>query len=345
MSATPEGQRSKRDIAADMAAKLYKLGLEKGGEALAAGETAVKHAAGLGPQPNVVPVSTPDVQSPPRQVQVGWHPVPGAKWFSDSGIGKLITEKINKYPDPTQHWAVLVGEYAHQLWMDENFHIIYTNAKVNLDEWHMFPVGETRFNDDAVRRTAEHVIATMRAERPLYNLISNNCQTYALQLLDAIKAGGGHRFPTTLAVWDQLVGPGKVEDLFNPNHLPELPPARDDDEVTAAQHIMDAETTQLDSHEQQAKLVGAGGVPGDVTAGGDTPAVPAPSDTPVAVPGATPTPAAEPAQAEAAPPATDGERGGQEGQTEDQNDDADAEGDEQKKKKGAFSRFIEAVRK
>jgi hypothetical protein len=48
---------------------------------------------------------------------VGWHPVPGAKWFSDSGIGKLITEKINKYPDPTQHWAVLVGEYAHQLWM------------------------------------------------------------------------------------------------------------------------------------------------------------------------------------------------------------------------------------
>jgi hypothetical protein len=29
----------------------------------------------------------------------------------------MITEKINKYPDPTQHWAVLVGDYAHQLWM------------------------------------------------------------------------------------------------------------------------------------------------------------------------------------------------------------------------------------
>jgi hypothetical protein len=29
----------------------------------------------------------------------------------------MITDKINRYPDPTQHWAVLVGDYAHQLWM------------------------------------------------------------------------------------------------------------------------------------------------------------------------------------------------------------------------------------
>lgn len=38
---------------------------------------------------------------------------------------------------------------------DENFHIIYTNAKVDLTEWHQFPVGRTHFNDDAVRRTGE----------------------------------------------------------------------------------------------------------------------------------------------------------------------------------------------
>lgn len=29
----------------------------------------------------------------------------------------MITEKIHKYPDPTQHWAVLVGDYCHELWM------------------------------------------------------------------------------------------------------------------------------------------------------------------------------------------------------------------------------------
>lgn len=40
----------------------------------------------------------------------------GGKWLAEkSGIGKRITASIGKYPDPTQHWAVLVGEYAHEL--------------------------------------------------------------------------------------------------------------------------------------------------------------------------------------------------------------------------------------
>ena len=70
--------------------------------------------------PNVVPVTEPVLDGPPRSVEVGWHPVGGlaGKWFAEkTGLGKMITEKINKYPDPTQHWAVLVGDYAHQLWM------------------------------------------------------------------------------------------------------------------------------------------------------------------------------------------------------------------------------------
>jgi hypothetical protein len=123
------------------------------------GEIALKHALGLGPGVNVIPVSQPSTNGPPRAVEVGWHPVGGfaGKWFAEkTGLGKIITDKVNKYPDPTQHWAVLVGEYAHQLWMDENFDIIYTNAKIDPKEWHTFPVGETKFNDDALRRTGKH---------------------------------------------------------------------------------------------------------------------------------------------------------------------------------------------
>ena len=122
------------------------------------GELALKHAIGLGAVENIVPISQPSTNAPPRSVEIGWHPVGGltGKWFAEkTGLGKMITEKINKYPDPTQHWAVLVGEYAHQLWMDENFDIIYTNAKVEPNEWHTFPVGETKFNDDALRRTGK----------------------------------------------------------------------------------------------------------------------------------------------------------------------------------------------
>lgn len=89
-------------------------------ESFSKGEMKLKHAVGLGQTPNVVPEGEPKVNEAARQVEIGWHPVGGlaGKWFADrTGLGKMITEKVNKYPDPTQHWAVLVGDYVHQLWM------------------------------------------------------------------------------------------------------------------------------------------------------------------------------------------------------------------------------------
>ncbi|KAH7079337.1 hypothetical protein BKA63DRAFT_508193 [Paraphoma chrysanthemicola] len=181
------------------------------------GDLAFKHAIGLGATENVIPISQPLTSGSPRPVEVGWHPVGGlaGKWFAEkTGLGKMITDKINEYPDPTQHWALLVGEYAHQLWMDENFDVIYTNARIVREEWRTFHVGETCFNDDALRRAGEAVIQQIRSTRPGYNLISNNCQTYVLQLLDAIRVSQVKEFGTTLAVYDRLFGSGKVSDLF-----------------------------------------------------------------------------------------------------------------------------------
>jgi hypothetical protein len=60
----------------------------------------------------------------------------------------------------------------------------------------------------------EAVIQQIRSTRPCYNLISNNCQTYVLQLLDAIRVSQVKEFGTTLAVYDRLFGDGKVSDLF-----------------------------------------------------------------------------------------------------------------------------------
>ncbi|KAJ3939216.1 uncharacterized protein N0V96_010661 [Colletotrichum fioriniae] len=160
----------------------------------------------------------PVINGPSRVVEVGWHPVGGlaGKWFAEeTGLGKMITEKINKYPDPTQHWAVLVGDYAHQLWMDESFHVIYTNERYKREEWRTFTVGETTFNDDAIRRAGEYVIQSIRSRQPVYNLITNNCQTYVLELLDAVKVDGHKDFGTTLAVYERLFSSGKVIDLFS----------------------------------------------------------------------------------------------------------------------------------
>ncbi|KAF4119598.1 hypothetical protein GMORB2_4507, partial [Geosmithia morbida] len=182
------------------------------------GSSSIKKAVGLGKQPNVIPVTKPKFRQRARPVHVGWHPVGGGagKWFAEETVlGKMITDSIKNYPDPTQHWAVLVGGYAHQLWMDENLDIIYTNQKVVPEEWKTFAVGETRFNDDAIRRTGESTIENIRQTAPAYNLITNNCQTYTLHLLDAIKSEGHPEFGTTKAIYDRMFGPGQVKDLFS----------------------------------------------------------------------------------------------------------------------------------
>jgi hypothetical protein len=70
-------------------------------------ELAIKHSAGLGPMPNVIPSGEAIIGGEPRIVHIGWHPVGGfaGKWFAEkTGIGKMISEKVKKYPDPTQHW-------------------------------------------------------------------------------------------------------------------------------------------------------------------------------------------------------------------------------------------------
>lgn len=84
------------------------------------GKLLVQHELGLGKTPNVVPPGEVKIDGEPRTVELGWHPVagPAGKWFAEqTRLGKMITEEIHKSPDPTQHWAVLVGDYVHELWM------------------------------------------------------------------------------------------------------------------------------------------------------------------------------------------------------------------------------------
>jgi hypothetical protein len=82
-----------------------------------------EHALGLGHQPNVIPEAEPHINGEPRTVEVGWHPVPVlGKWFAETGLGKLIEKDTHRFPDPTQHWSVIVGDYCHELWMVSPLH-------------------------------------------------------------------------------------------------------------------------------------------------------------------------------------------------------------------------------
>ncbi|KFY75394.1 hypothetical protein V499_04626 [Pseudogymnoascus sp. VKM F-103] len=234
-----------------------KEGLEKGKEGALKGKIVLEQSLGLGHKPNVVPPGEANINGELRTVQIGWHPVGGlgGKWFAEkTGLGKKITEKINKYPDPTQHWAVLVGGFCHELWMDEHLDVIYINEVVVKDEWHTYEVGTTRFNDEALRQAGEMVIHNMRATRPAYNIISNNCQNFAVLLLDAIKIGAHKEFATSFAVYQAATGAGQIKDLFVDQHPEEQqdqqrPTLHHQDTTQNAQQVMEDNTTKLDNHQ------------------------------------------------------------------------------------------------
>ena len=105
------------------------------------------------------------------------------------------------------------------------------------------------------------VIHNMREKRPAYNVISNNCQTFAVAMLDAIQIGAHQEFATSFEVYQRATGKGLIKDLFVDKHPeeqkvhtgeenadPERPELHRMDTVANAQQVMDAHTTKLDNH-------------------------------------------------------------------------------------------------
>ena len=107
-------------------------------------------------------------------------------------------------------------------------------------------------------------IHQMREKRAAYNLISNNCQNFALNLLDAIQIGAHREFATSFAVYQRATGAGTIKDLFVDKHpeeqqqheaeeqetdeLERPPRLQHSNTMQAAQQVMDEQTTKLDKH-------------------------------------------------------------------------------------------------
>ncbi|KAH8666946.1 hypothetical protein BX600DRAFT_462930 [Xylariales sp. PMI_506] len=224
-------------------------------EELHKGKHKLEKSLGLGQTPSVIPDGEINISGSPRMVEIGWHPVAGlaGKWFAEkTGLGKMITDGVNHFPDPTQHWAVLVGDYCHQLWMDEKLDVIYTNGKIVREEWHTYEVGKTRFNDEALKQAGDMTIFTMREKKPGYNLIDNNCQIFALKLLDSIRIGKHREFATSLEVYKKALSLGNLSELFVADHPDDNPEQRPDTPTEGtmplAEQIMDVETNKMSSH-------------------------------------------------------------------------------------------------
>lgn len=157
---------------------------------------------------------------------------------------------------------------------DEQFHIIYINEVLKRDEWHTFNVGTTRFNDEALRQAgiilltpiwmtcntpltlssaAEMTIHNMQEKQAAYNLISNNCQNFADNLLNAIQVGAHKQFATAFAVYQRATGHGDIKDLFKAD-TGEHPDEQPDSEASEAGHQNVVHTAQQLMHDHTSKL-------------------------------------------------------------------------------------------
>jgi hypothetical protein len=100
------------------------------------------------------------------------------------------------------------------------------------------------------------VIFHMREKRPEYNVISNNCQNFAVAMLDAIQIGAHVEFATSFAVYQAATGKGSIKELFADKHPeeqkinPEMPGLHRTDTVQNAQQVMDEHTTKIDNHKR-----------------------------------------------------------------------------------------------
>ncbi|RDH30696.1 hypothetical protein BDQ94DRAFT_172772 [Aspergillus welwitschiae] len=148
--------------------------------------------------------------------EVGKHSMNFLK--ANTALG--IAFASNNAPDPTQHWGVLVGDYVHQLGLDNGYNY-YTNERYgNYAGWTKYHIGVTRFNDIAIRNAGKNSIILFPAltisftswhksllskliiftgmnvmnEIPeVYHLTENNCQHVATRLLDKVLRDGRKR--------------------------------------------------------------------------------------------------------------------------------------------------------
>lgn len=112
---------------------------------------------GLGKKPNAIPPGPARRNDTPRKIILGWHPVGGVggQVFEKMTMpldGLSMVTQLANTPNPTHHWAVLVGDYIHELNADTSFDVVYQNYRFDAGElWFSKEIGTTRFNDEALR--------------------------------------------------------------------------------------------------------------------------------------------------------------------------------------------------
>ncbi|KDR69149.1 hypothetical protein GALMADRAFT_160688 [Galerina marginata CBS 339.88] len=153
----------------------------------------------VGPGKNVVPKDSPNEKSELRQVLLGRHPVLGP-------IGCFVDKWVRPFKKTEQHWAVFVGGYYHELGVNRKLNVVYRNGKVQVGDktFELEDVGYTIFNDQAIVDAGDIAIGQMD---PKYEVETNNCHKFAINLLTNICLVGRKLLDTSYAPEQQVEGP------------------------------------------------------------------------------------------------------------------------------------------
>ncbi|TFK43225.1 hypothetical protein BDQ12DRAFT_661928 [Crucibulum laeve] len=173
-------------------------------------------SSGLGKGPDKVPPGPINKnESEARRVHIGYHPIGG-------GVGNFFSKALGA-PMWMQHWAVIVGDYYHELNADESMTVVYQNGILKDANFTVTDAGYTTFNDRAIVEAGECFLLTffegelaIKKMDQKYRLKDNNCQKFAIYLLDEICQAGRRKFETSYApsavesapeyIWDKEKG-------------------------------------------------------------------------------------------------------------------------------------------
>ncbi|KAK3951738.1 hypothetical protein QBC32DRAFT_157704 [Pseudoneurospora amorphoporcata] len=173
-------------------------------------QSALAGIIGLGALPSIIPPGREHHHCKKRPVFIAWHPVAdnlGVLFAEHTRLGQAITKEMGEFPDPTNHWAVIVGDqdtdYYHELWMEKDFTVVNQHGLVGTQKWtNKLQVGETGWNDQAVLAASNKAIKKMNSR---YGLIDNNCQIFASHLLLELGIEMGENINTAKDMRDKLL--------------------------------------------------------------------------------------------------------------------------------------------
>ncbi|KAJ7626856.1 hypothetical protein FB45DRAFT_868134 [Roridomyces roridus] len=142
---------------------------------------------------------------------LSWHPVAGfaGKWFAEKkGLGKLIILRRRRIDVPIRRSIGRSSSGSTRMssgWSSRRNGTLLRSGRLDLT---------TRL----CGKPARWAIFQMREKQPAYNLITNNCQIYALKLLDAIQVGKHREFATSEAIKSPSKVVSQAEELPDDDH-------------------------------------------------------------------------------------------------------------------------------